>query len=132
MNASMPDDFANSRGYPRLLSLIAAFIAVDCLRIDDDNEGSVASRRVIWPDLQPFNNHVVRRAPFKKFNVRREFLMEHKLDPFGLTRHSDPLKNISESLSVVPILDDPRRSRDAHERPFAADAANSCRPWIDA
>jgi hypothetical protein len=48
VNASMLHDFANTRGNPCLLSSVAAFVAVDCLRIDDDDEGSVASRRVIW------------------------------------------------------------------------------------
>src|ERR1700687_736491 len=94
----MLHDFANTRGNPRLLLLVAAFVAVDCPCIDDDDEGSVASRRVVWPDHLPFNNYVVRRASFKKFNVRREFLVEHEFDPFGLARHDDLLKNISEIL----------------------------------
>lgn len=46
----------------------SAFVAVDCLRIDDDHEGSVASRCVISPDHLSFDNDMVRRAPFKKFN----------------------------------------------------------------
>ena len=98
VTASMLHDFANTRGNPCPLSFVAAFVAVDCLRIDDDDEGRVASRRVIWPDHLPFDNYVVRRASFKKFNVRRELLVEQEFDRFGLARHGDLLKNISEIL----------------------------------
>jgi hypothetical protein len=97
VSASMLHDFANSQRNLRLLSLVAAFVAVDRLLIDDDDEGRVASRRVVWSDHLPFDNDMVRRAPFKKFNVRWEFLVEHELDPFGLARHGDLLKNISET-----------------------------------
>jgi hypothetical protein len=104
VNAALLHDFADARRNPRPLRWVAPFMAIDGRRIDDDDEGSVASRCVIRPDHLPFDNDMVRHAPFKEFNVRREFFLEHEPDPSGLAGHGDLLDRIPEILGATASI----------------------------